>query len=56
MMDAIGVAQHHDAITGTAKQAVSNDYSSMLHKALKSNEITYAKVLKERLGIEHDLL
>lgn len=32
LKEAIGVAQHHDAITGTAKQPVSDDYSERLHQ------------------------
>lgn len=34
LKEAIGVAQHHDSITGTAKQAVSDDYSERLHQGV----------------------
>jgi len=26
MMDTVGITQHHDAVTGTGKQHVANDY------------------------------
>ena len=29
--EAMGVAQHHDAITGTSKQHVANDYAKRLY-------------------------
>jgi Alpha mannosidase middle domain len=32
--DALGVAQHHDAVSGTAKQHVSNDYSKRLQAGI----------------------
>ncbi len=28
--DALGIAQHHDAVTGTAKQHTTNDYAKRL--------------------------
>ncbi len=38
MHDAIGINQHHDAITGTADQYVANDYASILYKAMIFNK------------------
>uniref|UniRef100_A0AAG5DR66 Alpha-mannosidase n=1 Tax=Anopheles atroparvus TaxID=41427 RepID=A0AAG5DR66_ANOAO len=34
LREAMGVMQHHDAITGTEKQHVANDYARMLHRAV----------------------
>ena len=34
LMDAMGITQHHDAVTGTAKAAVSEDYNSILSRAV----------------------
>lgn len=36
LREAIGVMQHHDAITGTEKQHVTDDYSRMLHVAIET--------------------
>lgn len=36
LMQAMGVMQHHDAITGTEKQHVAFDYHRMLYKAMQS--------------------
>jgi hypothetical protein len=34
MMDVVGITQHHDAATGTGKQAVANDYSLKIFNQL----------------------
>ncbi|CAH8668245.1 unnamed protein product [Schistosoma curassoni] len=36
LRNVIGILQHHDAVTGTAKQHVTNDYAWHLYNATKS--------------------
>uniref|UniRef100_A0A182K5Y1 Alpha-mannosidase n=1 Tax=Anopheles christyi TaxID=43041 RepID=A0A182K5Y1_9DIPT len=36
LREAMGVMQHHDAITGTEKQHVANDYARMLNRAMRA--------------------
>ena len=53
-MDQIGINQHHDAITGTAKQFVADDYALRVFKALQGNNPVYAKQIEsyaEKIGI-----
>ncbi|XP_015440324.1 PREDICTED: lysosomal alpha-mannosidase [Dufourea novaeangliae] len=48
--EAMGVMQHHDAITGTEKQLVANDYARLLYKSMEqgadivSTAIRYWKI------------
>ena len=35
MKEAMAVLQHHDAITGTSSQRVSDDYVRILHKGVE---------------------
>jgi hypothetical protein len=37
MLDSMGVYQHHDAVTGTARQHVANDYIYNLYNSMKIN-------------------
>ncbi|KAL1490679.1 hypothetical protein ABEB36_013334 [Hypothenemus hampei] len=45
LREAIGVAQHHDSITGTAKQHVSKDYSKILSNAVQEAENQFNTLL-----------
>lgn len=38
LREAIGIMQHHDAITGTEKQEVAQDYARILTKAMTNSE------------------
>ena len=44
--DALGVLQHHDGVSGTAKQHVANDYSKCVQSGINSVEKCTARKLK----------
>lgn len=45
--DALGVAQHHDAVSGTAKQHVAFDYARRLHSGISRAERFLVKTLRQ---------
>lgn len=46
MLDSMGIYQHHDAVTGTAKQHVANDYNFRMWKSLtKVNNPIYTQAI-----------
>jgi lysosomal alpha-mannosidase len=44
LLDQMSIYQHHDAVTGTARQDVADDYSYRLDKALKQSNGAYGAI------------
>ncbi|XP_033225887.1 lysosomal alpha-mannosidase-like [Belonocnema kinseyi] len=47
--EAMGVLQHHDAITGTEKQLVAHDYARLLSKSIKDGEKISSHTLRKMI-------
>ena len=43
----MGLYQHHDAVAGTAKQYVADDYIFQLYKAMEINKKLYSSVITD---------
>lgn len=54
LRDAAGIMQHHDAITGTEKQHVADDYAFILHKAITGCEKIATNALRELMHKNKD--
>ncbi|XP_057366002.1 lysosomal alpha-mannosidase-like [Daphnia carinata] len=49
MKDAMGIMQHHDAVTGTEKQHVAEDYALLLHKGVEECRKTQTSYFEKEL-------
>lgn len=49
----MGVYQHHDAVSGTAKQRIAESYVTHLSNAMAQNNDVYGKILKDM--VKNDL-
>lgn len=45
LREIMGIMQHHDAVTGTEKQHVADDYSRMLTKSIEDTQPVIQKAL-----------
>mmetsp|Transcript_1042 Transcript_1042/g.1904 ORF Transcript_1042/g.1904 Transcript_1042/m.1904 type:complete len:329 (+) Transcript_1042:599-1585(+) len=50
-LDAMGINQHHDAITGTAKQRVADDYAFRISRAIKSSSDLYSSLIENKINL-----
>ncbi len=46
----MGVAQHHDAVTGTEKQHVADDYARMLYEGIEDCDVVMASSLNNLIS------
>lgn len=49
MMDSMGINQHHDAISGTGRQRIADDYAFKIYKSMDINNKVYNELLAEKV-------
>jgi hypothetical protein len=47
MMDAVGIAQHHDAITGTETTKVTKDYNNRIYEGMQYSKVGYSSLIAD---------
>ncbi|KAJ8775008.1 hypothetical protein K2173_020012 [Erythroxylum novogranatense] len=52
----LALFQHHDGVTGTAKDHVVRDYGTRMHLSLQDLQIFMSKAIEVLLGIRHEKL
>ena len=56
MMDVMGIEQHHDAVSGTGKQRVADDYQLRMSKVIDQNSDVYGAVIGKEVFMQTGLL
>ncbi|XP_007421015.1 lysosomal alpha-mannosidase isoform X1 [Python bivittatus] len=56
LRQAMGVAQHHDAVSGTAKQHVTNDYAKQLSVGWDACQIVMSNALASLVGSKENFI
>lgn len=54
-MDSQGISQHHDGVSGTAKQHVADDYNWRIFSSIEFNNPIYASALNEWLELNSNI-
>ena len=49
IFDIMGVMQHHDAVTGTERQHVANDYLQKANTAVQNSNVLYEQILAKEV-------
>jgi len=52
LLDQMGINQHHDAVTGTARQAVADDYAKRLYDGMEQSNTYYGNLTAEKIKQE----
>ncbi|XP_069684640.1 lysosomal alpha-mannosidase-like isoform X2 [Periplaneta americana] len=55
MREAMGIMQHHDAVTGTEKQKVAFDYARILHEGFQECDIITQTAIKKMIGKKSEI-
>jgi len=55
MEDVVGIMQHHDAITGTEKQHVADDYARIVHDAIEKSTEAVNNIISVTLNVNGSL-
>ena len=55
MLVALSTYLHHDAITGTAKQAVANDYRFRMNNAIERSRKIYSQLIKKVIADQTEI-
>jgi len=55
MFDAMGIYQHHDSITGTARQHVADDYTRRLKEGMTASNQVYTDLMAEKIKLRSGL-